>query len=272
MHLAWGAGTVALVFPALPRRARLALKARWSRQLLDALGVRLLASGQAAREGLLVANHISWLDIFAINALAPTAFVSKDDVLSWPLIGWLTSKAETIFLERGSRTAARRAKETITETLRARHLVAVFPEGTTSFGNDVQPFHGALFQSALDAGTQIAPVALRYIDSAGQISLAAAYVGETSLWQCIRTISLASRLAVRVSFLPAIDPINHDRRHVAALAHRAIAHALGSTPSRPVPPVADMASEIHADPRDGRPSDYLPTDILNPVPTDSASA
>ena len=262
---------MALAFPALPRSARLALKARWSRQLLATLGVRLLPAGRPAREGLLVANHISWLDIFAINALAPTAFVSKDEVLSWPLLGWLSTKAETIFLARGSRTAARRAKETITETLRARHLVAFFPEGTTGFGNDVQPFHGALFQSALDAGAQIAPVALRYIDGGGQISFAAVYAGETSLGECLRTISLASGLAVRVSFLPTIDPINHDRRHVAAQAHRTISHALGATPSRPVPPDADTASGTHADPRAGLPSDCRPRDILNPVPIDPAS-
>ena len=268
----WGMGSVAFVFPWIPRAGRQALKARWSRQLLTTLGVRLLPSGRPAREGLLVANHISWLDIFAINAVAPAAFVSKDEVLSWPLIGWLSARAETIFLERGSRAAALRTKEHIAATLRQRCPVALFPEGTTSFGDHVLPFHGALLQSALDAGAQVSPVALRYVDRDGHPSLAAAYVGDTSLGQCLRAISMASGLAVRVSFLPPIDPVGGDRRHLAAHAHRAIAHALTATPSRPVPPGDDRATEIPGDLRDGQPSDSHPTDILNPAPADSASA
>ncbi|MBI4985954.1 MAG: 1-acyl-sn-glycerol-3-phosphate acyltransferase, partial [Rhodocyclales bacterium] len=111
MHLLWGAATVALAFPLLPLSARRALKSRWSRQLLAALGVRLARSGTLPGHGLIVANHISWLDIYAIDALVPTAFVSKDDVRTWPLVGWLAANTETLFMERGSRRAAMRAKE-----------------------------------------------------------------------------------------------------------------------------------------------------------------
>ncbi|MBI5786925.1 MAG: 1-acyl-sn-glycerol-3-phosphate acyltransferase, partial [Rhodocyclales bacterium] len=123
MHLFWGVVTAATVFPWLPERARLYLKARWSRQLLEELGVRIVTDGVLPERGLLVANHISWLDIYAINAVAPTTFLSKDDVLHWPVIGWLAKRVGTLFLERGSRTAALRAKELLVAELRAGRLV-----------------------------------------------------------------------------------------------------------------------------------------------------
>jgi 1-acyl-sn-glycerol-3-phosphate acyltransferase len=238
--------------------------------LLDVFGIKLQRAGHPLDGGLFVANHISWLDIFVINTTAPAAFVSKDDVRSWPLIGWFSEKAETIFLERGSRAAARRTKELIGETLRRRGRVAVFPEGTTGLGEQVQPFHGAMFQSAIDSGMPVAPVAIRYTDRHGARSVASAYVGDTSLWQCIRSISTASGLNVRVEFLPAIDPVSGDRRHLAAHAHRAIAHALNFTPNHPALPGKDRAAEIPDDLLGEQRSDCLPKDIRNPGPADSA--
>ena len=226
MHLLWGLATVALAFPFLPLKPRRALKSRWSRQLLDALGVRLRVAGTPPVSGLLVANHISWLDIYAINALAPTAFVSKDDVRAWPLIGWLSARTETIFLERGSRGAAMRAKERVSGELRQRACVSVFPEGTTGNGNALLPFHSALFQAAIEAGTRVAPVALRYTGRDGEPSPAPVYVGDTSLWQCLRAIVTTGGLTAQLHFLPALDPAGTDRRQLARQAHRLIASRL----------------------------------------------
>lgn len=259
MHLLWGAATVAFVYPFLSRRMRLFLKARWSRQLLDALGVRLRFAGRPLAGGLFVANHISWLDIFAINALAPTAFVSKDEVRRWPVIGWLSAKTETVFLERGTRAGAVRAKEQLHEALQRRWRVGVFPEGTTGLGDHVMPFHGALFQAAIDTGTRVTPVALRYTDREGRPSLAAAYVGDTSLMECLNNIISAGGLTAHVDFLPSIDTAGLDRRHLAAQAHRLIA-------SRLVRPGDDREVETPGDLPDAPPSDTPPTDSPNPRP------
>jgi 1-acyl-sn-glycerol-3-phosphate acyltransferase len=227
LHLLWGVATAATVFAWLPERAQLFLKSRWSKQLLEALGVRIVGTGTPPAHGLLVANHISWLDIFAINALAPTTFLSKDDVLSWPVIGWLAAQVGTLFLERGSRAAAQRAKEHLIAELGAGRLVGVFPEGTTGFGDHVMPFHAALFQSAIDGGVGVMPALIRYTDRQGRPSQAAAYVGETSLWECVRSIVAASGLTVRVAFLPAVATAGTDRRHLAHHSHQIISHALG---------------------------------------------
>ncbi|MBI4998738.1 MAG: 1-acyl-sn-glycerol-3-phosphate acyltransferase [Rhodocyclales bacterium] len=250
LHLLWGVVTAATAFPCLPERARLYLKSRWSRQLLEQLGVRIVGEGAVPGHGLLVANHISWLDIFAINSLAPATFLSKDDVLHWPVIGWLAKRVGTLFLERGSRAAAQRAKEHLIAELGAGRLVGVFPEGTTGIGDHVMPFHAALFQSAIDAGVQVMPALIRYTDRQERPSLAAAYVGETSLWECVRSIVTASGLTVRVAFLSAVDTAGVDRRHLAHHSHQLIGHALARfIPSPPVPPAAHKATGTPGDPR-----------------------
>ena len=265
LHLLWGAATVACVFPFLPRTTRLALKACWSRQLFDALGIRLRVAGEPPLGGLVVANHISWLDIYAINALAPTAFVAKDEVRNLPLIGWLCVKTETIFLMRGSRAGAGRAKEDMIGALGRRWRVGVFPEGTTGFGDCVRPFHGALFQAAIDAEVHIAPTVLRYTGDDGRISLAPAYVGDTSLWQCLRAIAAADGLTAHVAFLPAFPAAGLDRRHLAAHAHHLIA-------SRLARPGDDTAVETPDDRPDAPPSGCLPTGSPSQAPAGSLPA
>ncbi|MDD5298031.1 MAG: lysophospholipid acyltransferase family protein [Rhodocyclaceae bacterium] len=229
LHLAYGVATVAMVYPFAGGALRVWLKQRWSRQLLSMLGVRL-PGRESARQagGMLVANHISWLDIFVINAVAPSAFVSKDEVKAWPVIGWLSTKADTIFIERGSRRAAHRTAEHLQECLLQGQRVAIFPEGTTSDGSQVLPFHSALIQPAVDAGCAIQPVVLRYRDRNGRPSQAPAYVGDTSLWQSVRAIVMASGLSAEPHFLPPVPAVGTDRRHLAATLHRHISHALVS--------------------------------------------
>lgn len=231
LHVLQGCATVALVYPWLSEPHRLALKKRWSRQLLAMLGVRLRYQGALQADaslpcGLIVANHISFLDIFVVNAIAPAAFVSKDDVRSWPLIGWLCQHTDTLFLERGSRSAAQRARENLVDHLRRGKRVALFPEGTTTRGDTVLPFHSALLQSAIDAGTTVTPIVLRYRAVDGSHSTAPAYVDEISLIECLRAIADERQLFAEVVALPPLTTATTDRRNLSAHAHRVIAHTV----------------------------------------------
>lgn len=229
LHLGYGLAAAALVYPLIGRPAQLKLKQRWSRQLLGMLGVRLQAEATPLPSpALLVANHISWLDIYVINALAPAAFVCKADVREWPLIGWLCERTETVFMPRGSRCAARQASEAVASRLRQGWRVAVFPEGTTSDGSEILPFHGALLQGAVDAGCRVQPLALRYTDAEGRPSTAAAYCGDTTLLQSLRRLASAPGLHARLDILPPLDGRGAERRALAAASWQAIRHSLNS--------------------------------------------
>lgn len=219
---------VALLFPRASSRQRQAWKHRWSRKLLRAVGVRTDAVVDIPPSGaaLIVSNHISWLDIFVLNALTHTHFVCKDEVRAWPVIGWLVEHTGTVFIERGSRSAAARTAQTINARLARGEQVALFPEGTTTDGTRILPFRAALFQPAIDSAVPVMPVALRYVDADGQPSFAPAYDGDITFWQCLRAIVQAPAVHARVEFLPPLSP-DIDRRALASCAEAAIGHRLG---------------------------------------------
>lgn len=229
LHLLRGLVTVACIYPRVDMPRKLALKQRWSARLLEILGISLNYAGKAPHAGLMVANHISFIDIFAINALVPSSFVSKDDVHAWPVIGWLAKHTDTLFLERGSRAAAQRARENIVGHLRAQTRVVVFPEGTTTLGDHVLPFHSALFQSAIDANVDVTPIAITYVDGTAARTYAAAFAGDTTLVQCLWSIACAPRITVRVNFLPLLPTAYMERRELSTKAHRAISHHVAPT-------------------------------------------
>jgi 1-acyl-sn-glycerol-3-phosphate acyltransferase len=223
LHLAWGFAASALLLPALADDKRLAFKRIWSAALLRILAVRLRADAREIAPGsLIVANHISWLDVFVINAICPAAFVAKDEVAQWPGLAWLLARNETLLLRRGSAQAARRAAARMAEMLADGRRVAVFPEGTTTDGSRVLPFHAALLQAAIDAAVTVYPLALSYHDAAGRRCAAAAYVGDTTLWQSLRSIAVARVIEARVKVLAPVSANACTRRELAARLHAPI--------------------------------------------------
>lgn len=213
-----------LVFPCLKPTQRRMAKQRWSAALLNSIGVVVEADMGAAVPGaLLVANHVSWIDIFVINAVLPAAFVAKAEVRRWPLIGWLAARNDTIFLRRGSRGHAREINAEIAAVLAAEQQVAVFPEGTTTDGRSLLHFHAALIQPALLAARPVVPLALSYWHPDGQRSLAPRYDGEISLFSCLCAIIAQPQTVARLVVGKPLGQSGEDRRQVAALARQAIA-------------------------------------------------
>ena len=200
IHLLGGLIWVGIGFPFFSLERRRRIRHRWSRELLQHFGFSLKIDGALpATAGLIAANHVSWIDIFAVNALTPAAFVSKDDVIHWPIIGTLARHNETIFLQRGSRGHAHTIGRDMAERLESGNWLAVFPEGTTTDGTHLHAFHGALLQPAIDADVPVTPVALSYEDAQGNRSLLPAYAGETSLWESFCAILSARQLVVRLT-------------------------------------------------------------------------
>ena len=202
---------------------------RWSRQLLEVLGIQLEVEGQA-RPGakLLVSNHVSWLDIIAINATVPSRFVSKAEVGQWPIVGRLVTAARTLYLVRERRRDAMRVLGLMAHSLREGHTVAVFPEGTTGSGHGLLHFHGNLLQAAIDADVPVQPVVLRYSDPHHAVSPRAAYVGDMTLVQSLWAIATARGLCIHVTILPAQGTHHADRRALATLLESDIGGALAS--------------------------------------------
>jgi 1-acyl-sn-glycerol-3-phosphate acyltransferase len=213
LHVLLGALICALAFPFLAPARRMRLVGWWSARMLAVLGIRLEHSGSiAGGPVLLVANHISWLDILAINAVQPARFVSKSDVRHWPLLGWLVACGGTLFIERERKRDALRVLHQVAEALRLGEIIAVFPEGTTSDGHGVLPFHANLLQAAIAAQAPVQTLALRYSDATQRVSEAAAYVGDTALVASIWAAAMAQGLQAQVRVAPPWGTTPHDDR------------------------------------------------------------
>ena len=191
-HAAAGWCTITFRFPQLSQAQRDECVTLWSREMLRVLGIELRLHGNPPAHGpvLLVANHISWLDILVMHAARHCRFVAKAQVRRWPLVGTLATGGGTLYIERESRRDAMRVVHHMAQALRAGDILAIFPEGTTSDGRALLPFHANLVQAAISADAPAQPVALSFIDRAtGAPSFAASYVGDEtlvgSLWRTL---------------------------------------------------------------------------------------
>lgn len=199
-HALVGLGVIVFVFPRRSEAQRNARVQAWALRMLAILGIRLELHGAPPATGpvLLVANHISWLDILVMHAARHCRFVAKAEVRHWPLIGRLASGGGTLYIERESRRDAMRVVHHMADSLRRGEIVAVFPEGTTSDGRELLPFHGNLIQAAISADAPAQPVGLSFLDAATRkTSFTPCYVGDDSfagsLW---RTLSGPPLVAV----------------------------------------------------------------------------
>lgn len=184
---------------------------------------------------MLVLNHISWLDIFVVDASYPATFIAKSEIRSWPFVGWLCTGVGTLYIERGKRSEALRARQTIAKEVERGVLIAFCPEGTTTLGNSLQRFHSALFQPALDAAATLQPVALRYLDVAGSHTDAAAYAGDASFMESLWTIVSTRHMVAELKLLEPISALGQTRRSLAEKTETAIAAALGVPAPQRIP-------------------------------------
>ena len=228
-HLFAGIATVALLFPFYGRARRRLAVARWSARILSAVNVepRLRGVPPAVknRAAVLVANHVSWLDIPLVHSVWQVRFIAKSEVRRWPLIGWLSARTGTLFIQRGKSRHAKRINQAIHAAFLAGDAIGVFPEGTTTDGTGLQPFHASLLQPAVDERALVFPVALRYLDQERRVNVNASYVGDTSLIESMAMILRERKIVAELIFLPAIDAEGKSRRDIARETHAAIAAA-----------------------------------------------
>lgn len=214
-HLLRGLWTIVWRFPRLATAQRNALVQAWASGLLARVGVQLEVRGTPPANGpvLLVANHLSWLDIPVLHAARHCRFISKSDIDAWPLVATLARAAGTLFIDRSSRRDTLRIVGLMSEALRQRDVLAVFPEGTTGDGGAMLPFRANLLEAAIAADAPVQPLGLRFIDPAtGLDSAAPIYAGDTTLWTSVwRTLS-APALIARVEYGAPQTAAGRDRR------------------------------------------------------------
>lgn len=207
---------------------------RWSQKVLRAVmrvsGCRVEARGTVPSSGLLVANHVSYLDVGAIGSLAPCCFVAKSEVRQWPLVGWLGARGGTIFVRRADRTGAAAQVEELRRALGAGGTVVLFAEGTSSDGRQVLPFGSSLLQAAIEAGVPVAPVSVRYrVPPPADAATDACWWGDMKLLPHLLHLWSLPWTAVSVSFGAARMP-GADRKAEARRLQREVA-AMASLPA-----------------------------------------
>ncbi|MFJ9785033.1 lysophospholipid acyltransferase family protein [Amycolatopsis sp. NPDC101161] len=206
------------------------------RGMLRAFGVRLDIRGggdflttPAGRGALVVNNHISWLDIVAINALRPMRALAKKEIAGWPVLGGLVRRGGSIFLDRERLKTLPATMASLADALRTGSLVSVTPEGTTWCGLASGRFTTATFQAAIDGGVPVRPIALRYRLADGRETSRPAFIGPESLIASLRRVAALRGLVLEVHICPEIAPGRaEDRRELAALAEAAVHSALGT--------------------------------------------
>jgi 1-acyl-sn-glycerol-3-phosphate acyltransferase len=222
-HILAGLWIVAVRLPRLSQAQQNSRVQVWAVELLGHLGIALDVRGQPPVTGpvLLVANHISWLDIPVMHAARHCRFVSKSDVQDWPLVGTLATAAGTLYIERSSRRDASRMVGLMAAALRDNEVLAVFPEGTTGDGRALLAFHANLLQAAVVADALAQPVGLRFVDQAsGQVSHAPSYTGdETLLGSIWRTVCAPPLVAVVHYGAPELAQGRERRAWIAHLRH-----------------------------------------------------
>lgn len=167
----------------LTRRDSVELRAQWQHEaallVMRVFGIRLKVTGSLPQGGLMVSNHLSYLDILVFSAALPVFLVSKVEIGSWPLFGILSRAGGALFVDRSSRASAEATTKEIAERLRGRVPVLFFPEGTSTDGSRVLRFHSRFFIPAVEAGLPVTAAAVRYVPSDGSPESNVCWFGDT---------------------------------------------------------------------------------------------
>jgi 1-acyl-sn-glycerol-3-phosphate acyltransferase len=234
-----------LIAPRLGAASRRAAAVRLARRTLRTLGVRVHSRGAPPARGeplLVVANHISWLDVYVLNALLEARFVAKSETRTWPLVGAIAHGFDAIFIVRGSFRDAARVRGVVAAALAAGERVVVFPEATTTDGSVLRHFHPALFQAAIDVGVPVLPVAMRYRRRDGSPAPEAAFVDDMTFAGSLARVVRADTLRAELVFGPLLTSVGRTRRDLAALARGFVAREL-HLPTTTIAPAVEVTPQ-----------------------------
>ena len=231
LHALSALAILRFVFPRVSPGRRRALVGWWAAKLLRIVGISARVEGEppAALEvgAMIAANHVSWLDIFALQSVRPTRFVAKSEVRDWPIAGWIAERSGTLFIRREVKRDVGRINEIVQRALEGGDCVGIFPEGTTTEGDELARFHTSLFAPACANAAHVHPCAVRYEHADGTLCRAVAYVGDISFMQSLGLAIRQRGVTVQVRFGVPIEAALRPRRELAAACRASIASLLG---------------------------------------------
>ncbi len=225
--LVWALADVALRGHGAGAAWRALWMQRHARRLLRVLGVRPVYHGEPPKNGVLVSNHLGYLDILVYAARAPAVFVSKAEVAHWPLLGRLARLGGTLFIQRGRRADVARVAAEMVPVVEAGVVVAFFPEGTSSGGEGVLPFHAGLLAPVVECRWRVTPAAIRYrlAEGEGDAAEAVAYWGEARFVPHLLGLLGKRWVEAEVCYGTPQTP-GADRRELAARLHTEVSRLL----------------------------------------------
>ncbi len=223
-HVVLGVMTCTLIFPVSSKKVRYGLIRKWAQILLFYLRIRVEKIGELPnfknQTYILTSNHISWVDIFVIHSIYPVRFVSKSEVRSWPIFGWLANKSGTLFLERQNRKATHMIGNDMVIALREGDSLGLFPESTTSDGLQILPFKSSMLQPAVSEKIPFVPIALRYYLANGKLNPHIPFIGDMNFVSSLVGVLKSPRTTVRVAIGNTITPVDVHRRELAQILEK----------------------------------------------------
>lgn len=208
-----------ITIPLLPRakrlHARVAWLHRWSRFACGVVGIRITIQGSMPRSGLLVCNHLTYLDVIVLGSIGPCVFVARHDIAAWPLFGWLARAAGTIFVDREHRLSSSAVVDLVRDAITGGSLVVLFPEGTSSDGSTVLPFKSSLLESAVQLRCPVGTAAMGYELDKGSVVHEVYYWGNMTLVPHLLNLFFKREIRAECAFsLPKIRA--GDRKEIAS--------------------------------------------------------
>lgn len=230
VHVLKGVLIATFIMPSASPLRRDRIIQAWCQHVLNLLNVEQRILGNPpnweTKRVMFVANHISWMDIHAMNCVRTIRFIGKSEIRSWPVFGWFAEKANTLFIERERKQGVGMVVNTALLSLKAGDCMCFFPEGTTTDGTKIMPFKGSLMQSAIDANAEVWPVAISYPKLDGKPNIQMAFADDTTLIGSIWAIMSLQKPTVQLHYLPKIKSGGYDRRTLTQLVQQQIESAL----------------------------------------------
>lgn len=208
----------------LDTASRSAILQRWSGRILACLHVQVSVFGASRPQGLIVSNHLGYLDIFVFSTIAQCVFVSKSEVKSWPLVGWVASMTGSVFVDRGRPSRTQLPQQEMQGRLQAGERLVLFPEATSSDGRTMLPFRSSLFEAAVAVAAPITAAHISYelAEGDGDPATDVCYWGEMTLLPHLIKLLTKTNIKATVRF-PGQSRIFRDRKQAAQEMEREVA-------------------------------------------------